>query len=98
MSMGTDMDMDFPPKQSSKLWQDVFLLKQRRLRSPQIICCSAGTADGARFEGYIDRSEVGGRESEPHVAGSSYSFTEFLGFIHREVLACHLEDGPTETA
>ena len=89
-----DTGLEFPPKQSSQLWKDAVLLKQRRLRSPSIICCSAGTPDGDRFEGYMDRGETNSSasEAERHTMEGSFSFSEFLGFIHREALACRQDD------
>ena len=83
---GAEVHVSFPPSKSSALWAHVADLKQRRLHTPRVVVCRAGSTEAEGFAAHI--CEDGGRpaaDGAAHPEGSErFSFRQFLEFVGRE--------------
>ena len=71
-------------------------LKQQRLRTAKVVCCTSGTPEGRLFESYIDGDADATGSATPVSTTSAgevsigverFSFEQFLGFLRDEARA-----------
>ena len=100
---GADDALPFPPSKASMLWKEVLALKQQRLRTPKVVCCTSATPDGRLFESYLDgdggpapAASVGattatgtGEVAIGVVEEERFSFDQFLCFLRDEVVSAN---------
>ena len=62
-------------------------IKRSRLRTPKVVVCTAGSADGAAFEGHLieDTREIAEDPSAEAAEGRGFTYEQFLEFARAEV-------------